>query len=210
MAGQNAPGSEAERQKLSESLSALSKQAQEMGLQLPQLDDAISALAANQTDLFLKDLQASLTDLEKMRDMAKSLQQLQQQMEKLGKNLAEQLKNGQPEVAQTTLRKMVNQLKSANLSQEQLQKILQEVSQAVQPANNYGKVAEHLKTACTRMAQDGDKPAAAQALAAAADDSGLGDRRPGGIASAGFRGTRPRTTTAPPARDPVPASEPDP
>src|SRR6266699_470866 len=170
MAGQNAPGSEAERQKLSESLSALSKQAQEMGLQLPQLDEAISALAANQTDLFLKDLQASLTDLEKMRDMAKSLQQLQQQMEKLGKNLAEQLKNGQPEAAQMTLRKMVNQLKSANLSQEQLQKILQEVSQAVQPANNYGKVAEHLKTACTRMAQDADKPAAAQALAAAADE----------------------------------------
>src|SRR6266568_2609739 len=182
MAGQNAPGSEAERQKLSESLSALSKQAQEMGLQLPQLDDAISALAANQTDLFLKDLQASLTDLEKMRDMAKSLQQLQQQMEKLGKNLAEQLKNGQPEVAQMTLRRMVNQLKSANLSQEQLQKILQEVSQAVQPANNYGKVAEHLKTACARMGQDGDRPAAAQALAAAADEldklmQQLGDAR---------------------------------
>jgi len=182
MAGQNSPGSEAERQKLSESLSALSRQAQEMGLQLPQLDDAISALAANQTDLFLKDLQASLTDLEKMRDLAKSLQQLQQQMEKLGKDLAEQLKNGQPEVAQTTLRRMVNQLKSANLSQEQLQKILQEVSQAVQPANNYGKVAEHLKTACARMGQDGDRPAAAQALAAAADEldklmQQLGDAR---------------------------------
>jgi len=38
-------------------------------------------------------------DLEKMRDMAKSLQQLQQQSEKLGKDLAEQLKNGQPELA---------------------------------------------------------------------------------------------------------------
>jgi len=33
----------------------------------------------------LKDLQAAVTDLEKMREMAKSLQQLQQQMEKLGK-----------------------------------------------------------------------------------------------------------------------------
>ena len=32
-----------------------------------------------------------------MRDMAKTLQQLQQQAEKLGKDLAEQLKNGQPE-----------------------------------------------------------------------------------------------------------------
>jgi anti-sigma B factor antagonist len=53
-------------------------------------------------------------------------------------------------------------------------------------------------------------PTVTAALAAAADDSGLGDRRPGGTASAGFRGTRPRATTAPPARDPVPASEPDP
>ena len=97
MASKNTPGSEAERQKLSESLSALSKQMQDMGLQLPQLDDAIKALEANQTDLVLKDLEASLTDLEKMRDMAKSLQQLQQQAEKLGKDLAEQLKNGQPE-----------------------------------------------------------------------------------------------------------------
>ncbi|HEX4644570.1 MAG TPA: hypothetical protein VH598_03085, partial [Verrucomicrobiae bacterium] len=86
--------SQDERQKLSQSLTALSKQAQEMGMQMPNLDQAIAELAANQTDLFLKDMQASLTDLEKTRDMAKSLQQLQQQMEKIGKDLAEQLKNG--------------------------------------------------------------------------------------------------------------------
>ena len=124
MADQNSPGSEAERQKLSESLSALSKQMQDMGLQLPQMDEAIKALAANQTGLVLKDLEASLTDLEKLRDMAKSLQQLQQQAEKLGKDLAEQLKNGQPELAQATLQKMISQLKSANLAPEQLKKIL--------------------------------------------------------------------------------------
>ena len=100
---------------------------------MPQLDEAINALAANQTDLLLKDLQAAMTDLEKMRDMAKSLQQLQQQAEKLGKDLAEQLKNGQPEAAQQTLQKMVDQLKSANLSPEQLQKMLQEVAKAVDP-----------------------------------------------------------------------------
>src|SRR6267154_5240973 len=151
MAEKNSPGDEAERQKLSESLSALSKQMQEMGMQLPQLDDAIQALAANQTDLFMKDLDASLTDLEKMRDMAKSLQQMQQQMEKMGKDLAEQLKNGQPELAQSTLQKMIDQLKSANLSPEQLQKMLQEVSKAVDPAGNYGKVADHLKGACKQM-----------------------------------------------------------
>ena len=171
MASKTSPGNEAERQKLSESLSALSKQMQDMGVQLPQLDEAIKALEANQTDLVLKDLEASLTDLEKMRDMAKSLQQLQQQSEKLGKDLAEQLKNGQPELAQATLQKMVTQLKSANLAPEQLQKILQEVSKAVDPASNYGKVAEHLKNA-TKQLQAENKPGAAQALAAAAKELG--------------------------------------
>ena len=40
-------------------------------------------------------------------------------MEKLGKDLAEQLKNGQPEIAQKTLEKMASQLKAANLPPEQ-------------------------------------------------------------------------------------------
>ena len=78
-----------------------------------------------------------------MRDMAKSMQQLQQQMEKMGKDLAEQLKNGQPEAAQVTLEKMAQQLKSANLSPEQMQKMMDEVAKAVDPAGNYGKVAEN-------------------------------------------------------------------
>jgi len=169
MADKNSPGTEAERQKMSESLSALSRQMQEMGLQLPQLDDAINALAANQTDLVMKDLQAAVTDLEKMRDMAKSLQQLQQQMDKLGKDLAEQLKNGQPEVAQQTLQKMIEQLKAANLSQEQLEKMMQEVTKAVDPAGNYGKVADHLKNASKAM-KAGDKANGAKALAEASKE----------------------------------------
>jgi seryl-tRNA synthetase len=101
--------------------------------------------------------------------MAKSMQQLQQQMEKMGKDLAEQLKNGQPEAAQMTLHKMTEQLKSANLTPEQLQKMIQEVSKAVDPAGNYGKVAEHLKNAAGKM-QSGDKPGAAQSLADAAKE----------------------------------------
>jgi hypothetical protein len=169
LADKNSSGADAERQKLSESLSALSKQMEAMGLQLPQLDEAMNALAANQTDLLLKDLEAATTDLEKMREMAKSLQQLQQQMEKLGKDLAEQLKNGQPEIAQQTLQKMITQLNSANLTPEQLQKMLEEVSQAVVPAGNYGKVAEHLKAAATKM-KSSDKPGAAQSLAAASKE----------------------------------------
>jgi hypothetical protein len=169
LADKNSSGSDAERQKLSDALSALSKQMESMGMQLPQIDDAINALAANQTDLFLKDLQAATTDLEKMREMAKSMEQLQQQMEKLGKDLGEQLKNGQPEIAQQTLQKMITQLNSANLSPEQLQKLLTEVSKAVDPAGNYGKVAEHLSSAAGKM-KAGDKPGAALSLAAASKE----------------------------------------
>jgi hypothetical protein len=169
MADKNSPGTDAERQKLSESLSSLSKDVQDLGLQLPELDQAIEALAANQTDMFLKDLQAATADLEKMRDMAKQLQQLQQQVEKLGKDLAEQLKNGQPEAAQQTLQKMISQLNSANLSPEQLQKMMDEVSKAVNPAGNYGKVADHLKDAAKQM-QGKNQSGAAQSLAAASKE----------------------------------------
>ena len=166
LADKNSPAGAAERQKLADSLSALSREAQQMGMQLPQLDDAIAALAANQTDLVLKDLQAATTDLEKMRDMAKSMQQLQQQMDKMGKDLAEQLKNGQPEVAQQTLQKMIDQLKSSNLPPGEMQKIMKDVAQAVDPAGNYGDVAKDLKDASRQM-QKGDKSGAADSLAAA-------------------------------------------
>ena len=169
MPDKNSPAADAERQKLSDALSALSKEAQEMGLQLPQLEEAIAALAANQPDLLLKDLEASVKDLEKLRDMAKTLQQLQAQAEKLGKDLAEQLKNGQPEAAQATLEKMAKALRAANVSPQELQKLLSEVSKAINPAGNYGEVAEHLKKAAGQM-KSGDKPGASQSLQAAASE----------------------------------------
>lgn len=168
-ADKNGGMSQSDKEKLSQSMAALSKQAQEMGLQMPNLDQAIQALAANQTDMVIKDLEASTTDLEKTRDMAKSLQQMQQQMEKMGKDLAEQLKNGQPDAAQATLQKMINQLKSANLTPDQLNKLMAEVSKAVDPASPYGKVGEHLKQAAQKM-QQGQKPGAAQSLAEASKE----------------------------------------
>jgi len=169
MADKNSAGNDAERQKLSESLSALSRQAQQMGIQMPNLDDAMEALAANQTDLFLKEMDAALNDLEKLKEMAKNIQQLQQQAEKLGKDLAEQLENGQPELAQSSLGKMIDQLNAANLPPEQMDKIAQEVSKAIDPAGNYGKVAEHLKQAANQM-KSGQKGDAAQSLAAASKE----------------------------------------
>jgi hypothetical protein len=157
------------KEQISQSLAALSKQAQDMGLNMPNLDQAIQALAASQPGLFLKDMQASVTDLQKMSDLAKSVQQIEQQMQKTGKDLAEQLKNGQPEAAQATLQKMIDQLKSANLTPEQLKQIMGDVAKAVDPGSKYGKVADFLTQAGQQM-QAGEKPGAAQSLADASKE----------------------------------------
>ena len=157
--------SQQEKESLSKSLAALGKQAQEMGMQMPNLDAAIAALAANQPGMMLKDLKIAADDLEKLKDMTKSLQQMQMQMEKTGKDLPEQLKNGQAEAAQSTLQKMIDKL-AANPSPEALQKLRDEVARAVDPASPYGKAAQHLKDATGKM-QSGDQGQAAKSLAAA-------------------------------------------
>lgn len=162
-------GTDAERQQLAQSLNALSSQAAQMGMELPNIEAAMAAMLANQSDLFLQNLDASLNELEKLQQAAQAMQQLQAQMQKLGKDLAEQLENGQAEMAQKTLDTMIQQLQSSGLTQEQLQKILEEVSKAVDPASPYGKAAEYLKQATQQMDQ-GDQQAAAQSLAAAAQE----------------------------------------
>ena len=169
LADKNGPASEAEKQKLAESLASLSQQAQQAGVKLPQLDDAIAALAADETSRFMKDMEAATKDLEKLRDMAKQLQALQAQAQKLGKDLAEQLKYGQAEAAANTLNKLAEQLKAGKLSDEDLQKIMKEVAEAVPQAGDYGKVADLLKKGAGQM-KGGDKPGASQSLADAAKE----------------------------------------
>ena len=170
MAGKNSADAAAAKQQLAQSLASLAQQAKEMGLPLESLDEAIAALQANQTDMFLKDLNAAVNDLEKLQQMAKSLQQLQQQAgSKVGKDLAEQLKNGQAEAAQRTLEEMVEQLKKSNLSSDQISKVLDEVAKAVDPAGEYGKVKDLLKSAVDQM-KKGEKSDAAESLADAAKE----------------------------------------
>jgi hypothetical protein len=157
------------RDELSKMLADLAKQAQDLGIPLPSLEEAIAALAASQIDQLLRDLQVAERDLEKLQEMAKTLEQLQLKAEKVGKDLAEQLENGQAEAAQATLQKMAEQLKSGELSSEQMQKLLEEVSKAVKPAGFYGKAADFLKQASQQM-QGGEKSSAAESLAAAAKE----------------------------------------
>ncbi len=165
----NSAAGDAAREQLEKTLSNLAKQAKDLGLSLPSLDEAIAALAASQTDQMLKDLAVTETELEKLQAMAKALAQLQVQAEKLGKDLAEQLQNGQADMAQTTLEKMVQQLQGQSPTQEQIKKMIDEVSRAVDPAGQYGKVADFLKRGAQQM-QRGEKGDAAQSLAEAAKE----------------------------------------
>jgi hypothetical protein len=169
MASNDGKAGEAARQKMAESLAELARQAQQAGASLENLDDAIQALQSNNVDQFIKDLDLASHDLEKLQDMAKAMQQLQQQMSKMGKDLAEQLKFGQAQAAVQTLEKMIDQLKSSGLSPEQMQQLLDELKNASQPAQEYGKVADHLQKAMAQC-KSGDKSGGAQSLAAAQDE----------------------------------------
>ena len=94
----------ATREQLAQSLADLGKQVADLGQSLPGLDEALKALQASQPGLALRDMQTALNELDKLRDMAKTLQQLQQQAARAGKDLAEQLKFGQAQAARETLR----------------------------------------------------------------------------------------------------------
>jgi hypothetical protein len=169
MASKDSAAAQAAREQLAQSLANLAKQAQDAGASLEGLEEAIKALQANDIDQFIKDLDLASHDLEKMREMAKAMQALQQQMAKLGKDLAEQLQKGQAQAAQQSLQKMIEQLKQANLSKEELQKIIDEVEKSVDPGSQYGKVGEFLKQAA-EQSRSGDKSGAAQSLAQAKEE----------------------------------------
>jgi hypothetical protein len=165
----DSPAAAAARQQMAQTLSDLSKQARQLGQPIANLDDAIAALQANQTDNFQKDMEAATTDLEKLQQMAKALEQLRQQSDKLGKDLPEQLKWGQADAAQQTLQRMMDQLKSPGLPTEAMKQMLDEVSRAVNPAAPYGKASQFLKQASQQLGS-GDKAGASSSLADAAKE----------------------------------------
>lgn len=165
----NSPGANAARQKMAENLADLAKQAAALGQPMPNLDEAIAALKANKTDDFQHDIDAATSDMEKLQQLAKSMEQMQEQSEKQGKDLAEQLKFGQAAAAQQTLQNMIDKLKSGKLGEQEMKKMLDEVSAAVSPAGPYGKAGDFLKQAAQQM-KSGDKPGSAQALADASKE----------------------------------------
>ena len=166
MGSKDSQAGSAAREQLAKSLADLARQSREAGASPESLEEAIKALESNNTDLFLKDLEMATHDLEKLRDMAKAMQQLEEQAAKLGKDLAEQLEKGQGKAAVETLQKMIDQLKTANLSPEQVQKIMNEAQKAAKPGSQYGNVGDLLSKAAQK-AKAGNRSDAAQDLAAA-------------------------------------------
>ena len=102
MKNANDPAAQAAREQLSQSLSAMAQQAQALGLSSSSLEQALKALEQGRVDQALQGMQAAMNDLAKARDMARALEQMQQQAARSGKDLPEQLAFGQAEYAGTT------------------------------------------------------------------------------------------------------------
>jgi polyhydroxyalkanoate synthesis regulator phasin len=155
-----------QQQQLENMANELARKAEALGLPMPSLDEAVAALKGAQVDQFLKDLEIAEKDLEKMAEFSRQMAKLQQQAEKLGKDLAEQLKNGQAQAAIESLQRLQDLVKKSELTDAQKQQLSQEVQDAIKPGEQYGEVGEHLRQAFARMQSD-DRTGTQQALAAA-------------------------------------------
>ena len=157
------------RQELEQSMADLAKMAEQMGLEMPKINEALQALESSNIDQFLKNMDIAGEDLQKMADLAKAMQNLQMQMAEIGKTLGEQLDKGQVPAAIESLQKMMSQLESDRLTPEQLGKMIQELQEALNPAEDFGECSKLLSDAKGK-ANAGDKAGASQSLAEAAEE----------------------------------------
>jgi len=72
-------------------------------------------------------------------------------------------------MAQGTLQKMIDSLKSGRLTPEQAAKTLDEIARSIEPAGPYGKASDFLKQAAQQLRAD-EKPGAAESLASASKE----------------------------------------
>ena len=165
----SSPEGQQARQELAQSMAALARMAEQIGLEMPNIDEALQALESSNIDQFLKNMDFAGEDLKKMADLAKAMQNLQMQMAKIGKTLGQQLENGQVPAAIESLQKMIEQLASAQLTPEQLEKMIQELQKALDPAEDFGECSKCLSDAKGK-AKVGDKAGASQSLAKAAEE----------------------------------------
>ena len=165
----SSPEGQQARLELAQSMADLARMAEQMGLEMPNIDEALQALESSDIDQFLKNMDFAGEDLQKMEDLVKAMQNLQMQMAEIGKTLGEQLENGQVPAAIESLQKMMGQLATAQLTPEQLEKMIQELQEALGPAEDYGECSKCLSDAKGK-AKAGDKAGASLSLAEAAEE----------------------------------------
>ena len=165
----SSPEGQQARLELAQSMADLARMAEQMGLEMPNIDEALQALESSDIDKFLKNMDFAGEDLQKMEDLAKAMQNLQMQMAENGKTLGEQLENGQVPAAIESLQKMMEQLASAQLTPEQLEKMSQELQEALGPAEDFGECSKCLSDAKGK-AKAGDKAGASLSRAEAAEE----------------------------------------
>ena len=160
---------EALKQSLTQQLGEMAQRAAQTGISSEQLEAALANLKSGDLEKFLKNLSDAQIDMEKTAQMSSELQNLQKQMDQIGKNLAEQLEKGQSTFARQNLMDKSNKLTSGQLSEEELQKMLKELQNAIPEATDYGIVQDFLKKASIQM-QQGNEAGAAKSLQMAADE----------------------------------------
>jgi len=165
----SSPEGQQARLELAQSMADLARMAEQMGLEMPNIDEALQALESSDIDQFLKNMDFAGEDLQKMEDLVKAMQNLQMQIAEIGKTLGEQLENGQVPAAIESLQKMMGQLATAQLTPEQLEKMIQELQEALGPAEDYGECSKCLSDAKGK-AKAGDKAGASLSLAEAAEE----------------------------------------
>ena len=165
----NSPELKYALQALAQSMAELTNMAQQMGMEMQNLNKAIDALKSSDIEQFLKNLEFSARELETMAELREALQNLEIQMAEVGKTLAEQLEKGQVSAALNTLETMMNQLESSSLNDGELKKMLKELQAALSPAENYGECSLRLSEA-KDQAKAGNKSGASLSLAKAKDE----------------------------------------
>lgn len=167
--GAGSEGQDAAQADLADSLADMARMAADLGASLPGLEAALEALKAGQIDQMLKNLDVASEDLQQLLNMAQAMKQMQQQAAQLGKNLKEQLERGQAAPASSRLRQMAKELMSGQTSPEKMQQMMKELSEALVPAGQYGKVQDLLKQGLQQM-QAGQAGQAAGSMNAAAKE----------------------------------------
>ena len=152
-----------------ENLQNLQQMMSENGMDLGNLEEAIEGFRQGEFDRFIEDLDAASIDLDKMLEMARAMQNLRNRQSQLGKDLPEQLERGQAQAAIGRLEEMIRKLQQGVQDPAEMERLLAEIAEALDPSGDYGECRASLSDAL-QQGRQGDRAGAAASLAEAQDE----------------------------------------